>query len=55
MVGTAYHLDFRHYLENQLPFQYIMMIIVRHKVSDLDAFLKGGQERNDLFATAASS
>ena len=32
-----------------------MMIIARNKVRDIDAFLKGGQERNDLFATAASS
>jgi hypothetical protein len=32
-----------------------MMIIARNKVRDIDAFLKGAQERNDLFATAASS
>jgi hypothetical protein len=32
-----------------------MMIIARNKVRDIDTFLKGGQERNDLFATAASS
>lgn len=32
-----------------------MMIIARHKVRDINTFLKGGQERNDLFATAASS
>ena len=32
-----------------------MMIIARHKVRDINTFLKGGQERNDLFATATSS
>ena len=30
-------------------------IVVRHKVSDIDAWLKGHQERKELFAPAVSS
>lgn len=30
-------------------------IVVRHKVGDIDAWLKGHQERADLFAPAISS